>query len=98
MELHKPYYEKHIFVCVNSREVPEESCGPKNSAEIHKRLKDYVKEHGLRDKIRVSKSYCMDLCSHGPVVSIYPENVVYKKVTLDDVNEIIKKHVDILNQ
>jgi len=92
-----PYYQKHIIVCLNVREDPsKDSCGTKNSEEIHKRLKDYVKEHGLGRKVRVSKSMCQDLCAHGPIVSVYPDNVVYSKVTLEDVDVIIKKHIDTL--
>lgn len=94
MELHKTYYQKQIFVCVNTKELPKESCGQKGSSEIHQRLKDYVKEKGLSEKIRVSKSYCQDLCSYGPVVSIYPENIVYRKVAPEDIPLIIKNHID----
>lgn len=96
MEQHKPFYQKQIFVCVNEKQLPEDSCGTKGSAEIHKKLKDYVKEHGLKDRIRVSKSLCQDLCSFGPVVSIYPENIVYKRVKLEDIDEIIRRHIDLL--
>lgn len=96
MELHAPYYKKHIIVCVNEKPLPDESCGTKGSFEIHKKLKEYVKDNKLNTIIRVSKSLCQDMCSFGPVVSIYPENIVYRKVTLDDVPEIIRKHVDVM--
>lgn len=95
----KPYYKKQIFVCINIREDPDrESCGKKNSEEIHKRLKAYVKENGLKNKVRVSKSSCQDLCALGPVVSIYPDNVTYSRVSLEDLKEIIKKHIDVLKE
>ena len=98
MEQHKPYYDKHILVCVMDKShAGKDSCGPKNAEEIWKKLKYYVMENDLRDKIRVSKTYCLDLCSFGPVVTIYPENIVYKKVQLSDVEEIIKKHIEIKN-
>lgn len=96
MEQHKPYFKKQIFVCTKQKPGPKESCHPKDSEEIHKKLKEYVKDKGLQDKIRISKSLCQNLCSHGPVVSIYPENIIYKKVTIDDVGEITKKHIDVL--
>ncbi|MBT3464437.1 (2Fe-2S) ferredoxin domain-containing protein [archaeon] len=94
MELHEPYYEKHILVCVIDKSATgKNSCGPKDAEEIWKKLKSYVKENNLKAKIRVSKTYCLDLCSHGPIVTIYPENTVYKQVKLSDVEEIIKKHL-----
>ena len=89
MESHKPY-EKTIFVCVNERE--NECCRAKGSELIRDELKAAVNARGLKGRVRVSKSLCLDLCSEGPVVMVFPENVVYTHVNQKDVPEIIKKH------
>ncbi len=34
----------------------------------------------------------MGPCDFGPVIVIYPEGVFYKKVTPDDVEEIVNEH------
>lgn len=85
-----PKYDKQIFVCIMNKE-HKESCAPKDAVEIHRRLKAYVKENNI--PVRVSKSYCQGLCSQGPIVSIFPDNIYYKEVSLEDVNDIIKKHL-----
>ncbi len=89
MQTHKPH-EKTIFVCVNERET--ECCRAKGSELIRDGLKAAVSRRGLKGRVRVSKVLCMDLCSEGPVVMVFPENVVYTHVSQADVPEIIKKH------
>jgi NADP-reducing hydrogenase subunit HndC len=97
MEIIKPYYDKQIFVCGHEKVAPEKGCGNNDSTEIHRLLKEYVKAHGLKGRIRISRSQCQDLCSEGPIVSVYPENIVYKKVRVGDVAEIIEKHIEEMN-
>ncbi len=45
------------------------------------------------DGYQVSGSGCQGFCQMGPVVTILPENIMYCKVTPDDVNEIIEKTI-----
>ncbi len=91
MEKIIPKYSKQIFVCVMKKEHPKESCAPKNSLEIFKKLRAFADNNKLN--VRVSKSYCQGLCSNGPIVSVFPDNIYYKKVRLEDVDEIIEKHL-----
>jgi NADH-quinone oxidoreductase subunit F len=39
----------------------------------------------------VSKSGCQGFCQMGPLLNIEPDNILYTKVTVDDVNEIVDK-------
>ncbi len=87
----KPHYEKIIFVCTNKRDNGEVCCADKGSCELHKKMKAYVKEQGLSDTIRVSKSGCQDLCSSGITVSVYPDNKVYGRVTEEDIITIVEE-------
>ncbi|EKO38483.1 MAG: NADH:ubiquinone oxidoreductase, NADH-binding (51 kD) subunit [Solidesulfovibrio magneticus str. Maddingley MBC34] len=44
---------------------------------------------GHGDGVRVSHSGCQGFCQMGPLVTILPENILYTKVTDDDVAEIV---------
>lgn len=99
-------YKRMIFVCTNSRQPAaagqtcEAACGNeeygKNSGfELVNVLRDEVKKRGLKGKIRVAKSGCMDLCSAGPNIMVFDENgtsVWYNCVTREDLPQIIEKH------
>ena len=90
-----PRFEKHIFICENKREPghPRGCCSEKGSIEIRKKFKDRLKELGLNSKIRTNSSGCLDGCEFGPTVVIYPEQVWYGGVKLEDVEEIIQSHI-----
>lgn len=85
-------YKKQIFVCINKRE--EGICCMNNNSEaIRLKLKEFTKKHDLGKRVRVSQAKCLDQCSTGPTVMIYPDNIWYSQVTLDDADKIIEKHI-----
>jgi (2Fe-2S) ferredoxin len=47
----------------------------------------------LKQEIRANTSGCLDACEFGASVVIYPEQVWYGRVTVDDVEEIIDSHI-----
>lgn len=93
MEERKLPFRKIIFVCVNAREGGESSCGPRGSEAIREKLKACAKERGLKGKVRVSQSGCMDLCALGPNVMVFPDNVWYQGVTEADIPKIVDAHM-----
>ena len=44
-------------------------------------------------KIRVNLAGCMNRCSEGPVLVIYPEGTWYTFVDETDIDEIIQSHI-----
>lgn len=90
-----PKYERHIFVCENSRpkEHPRGSCDPDREEALRALFKQEVRARGLRATVRANRSGCLDQCEHGPVVVVYPEGVWYGGVTLEDVGEIMDQHI-----
>jgi len=88
-------FEKHIFICENKRPEghPRGCCAEKNSPEIKELLKKRIKELGLNASVRANSAGCLDACEHGITIVIYPEQIWYGKVTVDDVEEIIQQHL-----
>lgn len=91
----KPYYERHIFFCLNERKGGEACCAHLQAQEAFERCKVMVKEAGLSGagKIRVNKAGCLDRCSAGPVAVVYPEGVWYSYVDTHDIEEIFESHL-----
>lgn len=90
-----PRFEKHIFICENKRpeDDPRGCCFNKGSAEVRELLKKRLKELGLNSKVRANVSGCLDACEFGVSVVVYPEQVWYGGVTINDVEEIIQSHI-----
>jgi len=49
--------------------------------------------HGLASEVKVVKTGCFGLCAEGPIMVIYPEGVMYYRVTPEDVAEIVSEHL-----
>ena len=68
-------------------------CISSNSLEIKAKFEKLVAENNLHDKVSVNIVGCFGFCSQGPFVKIFPEDTLYRLVTLDDVDEIFEKDI-----
>ena len=99
MDSHALPFKTIIFICINERPPGErECCHAKDSEALQRHLKALVKEHGLRGRVRVSKSGCMDRCEQGPNVMVFPDNLWYSHVTLEDADLIFQGVFDRLRR
>lgn len=90
-----PFFERHVFVCTNERAAdhPRGCCKAKGSVEVRDRLKAELTARGLSKAIRANAAGCLDQCERGVTVVVYPEQVWYGGVTVDDVTEIVEQHL-----
>ena len=79
--------KRHIVLCGGT------GCLSNNSAEIRQRFEELLKEKGLEDKATVNQVGCFGFCSQGPFVKIFPEDTLYRMVSIDDVDEIIESDI-----
>ena len=91
----KPYFEKHVFFCVNVRDDGRESCGERGALAAQKHCKSRIKQLGLNghEKIRINQAGCLDRCEEGPVLVVYPEGTWYTYVDNSDIDEIVDSHL-----
>lgn len=88
-------FEKHIFICENKRDPSDARgcCSQKGSIEVRDLFKKRLKELGLHKKMRANGTGCLDACAHGPSVVVYPEQIWYGGVKVENVEEIIQSHL-----
>ncbi len=81
----------HIFVCSSSRLTGEIKgyCAGNGNLEVLENFVEEVNDRMLDSEIMVTNTGCVGLCSMGPIVMIYPDQIWYGKVTPDDVEEIM---------
>ena len=58
-------------------------------------MKARVKKLGLsgEGKVRINRSGCLDRCSEGPLLVVYPQAIWYTFVDNQDIDEIIDGHL-----
>ena len=91
----EPHYDKHVFICTNQRPPgdPKGCCADKGGDAVRDAFKQLLHERGLKGKIRANAAGCLDQCSRGVAVVVYPEQVWYGGVTAADVPEIVEQHL-----
>jgi (2Fe-2S) ferredoxin len=86
-------YEKHVFICTNQKGEGKACCGEARGMELVNKFKEVLRDRGLQGKIRAQRSGCIDACSRGPALVIYPEGTYYGHLKLDDVERIVDQHL-----
>lgn len=75
-----------LLICCGS------GCVSAGALKIKERFHEVLKEHNLTTEVNIIETGCMGPCDYGPVMVIYPEGIFYKKVSVDDVAEIVSEH------
>jgi (2Fe-2S) ferredoxin len=90
---------RHVFVCTGK------SCSAVGSAEVQAEFVRILEEKGLRQgkeskgrnplgEVVLTDCSSVGFCSIGVAVIVYPEGIWYGQVTVDDVQEIIERHIE----
>ena len=87
--------EKHILVCTHQRPADHEKgcCLDRGGKEISRAFADEFEARGLWGRFKLNTTSCLGACEQGPRALIYPEGVMYGKLTPQDVPRIIKQHL-----
>lgn len=90
-----PRPERHVFVCTQQRPPghPRSSCGQHAAGDVFNEFLWELQQRNLFDRIQVTATGCMGPCSEGPSVLVYPEGVMYAKVSKERVAEIFERHL-----
>lgn len=82
-------YECHVFVCTNDRLGKRKSCADGDNVTLREALKGRIAEMGWKGKVRISKCGCLGLCQSGPNVIIYPQEIWFSDVSIDEIDSIL---------
>ncbi len=91
----KSNVKRRVVLCAGT------GCVANGSVKVYEALVEAVKKAGVdvtvtmeRDttsEVYVSKSGCQGFCQMGPLLTIFPDNILYTKVQVGDVTEIAEK-------
>ncbi len=89
------YYRYHLFFCTNQRENGAACCQNFGAQMMRDYAKKRLKALGLERKgeVRVNRAGCLNRCSEGPVLVVYPDAVWYSYAGREDIDEIIDEHL-----
>lgn len=89
------HFEHHVFFCLNQREGGESCCMGKGAEAAFDHMKSRIKKLHLngKGKVRINPAGCLDRCSEGPLLVVYPQAIWYTFVDNEDIDEIIDSHL-----
>ena len=61
--------------------------------DVMNRFLEEIQNRQLFGQIAVTNTGCLGPCGYGPSVLVYPDAILYGKVTVDDVPAIIEEHL-----
>jgi (2Fe-2S) ferredoxin len=86
--------ERYVFVCMNERPPghPRGSCLERGAIQLVEQFAALIMEKDLIDKVRLIRTSCLDTCESGVTLAVYPDDVWYGRVSVEDVGEIVESH------
>ena len=89
------YFKHHVFFCTNQRDDGRPCCENLGASEMRSYAKQRIKSLELNGagKIRINTAGCLDRCSEGPVIVVYPDETWYTYIDQEDIDEIINEHL-----
>ncbi|MDO6355332.1 NADH-quinone oxidoreductase subunit NuoF [Caloramator sp. CAR-1] len=81
------FYRSQVLICGGT------GCTSSGSMDLKEKFHGEVKKNGIENEIEIIRTGCFGLCELGPVVIVYPEGAFYSRVTVEDVEEIVKEHL-----
>ncbi|QWB96414.1 NADH-quinone oxidoreductase subunit NuoF [Mycoplasmatota bacterium] len=68
-------------------------CMSSHSKDIKKSFEKTLTAMGLKKEVNIVLTGCFGLCERGPVVILYPDEIFYAHVSVNDVEEICEEHI-----
>jgi (2Fe-2S) ferredoxin len=68
-------------------------CHTKEGVNIMMKFMEEIEDRDLGGEVFITNTGCFGICEKGPIVVVYPDNVWYGCVSLDDVEEIMDEHI-----
>ncbi len=68
-------------------------CTSSNSNKIIEKFNQELAKHAMSLEVQIVRTGCFGLCELGPIVIVYPEGTFYTRITEQNVEEIVEKHL-----
>ena len=78
-------YRAHVLCCRGT------GCTSGGSESVFEAFGGEIEKRGLADEVKVVMTGCHGLCEMGPIVVLYPDDLLYCRVQAGDVQQIVEE-------
>jgi NADH:ubiquinone oxidoreductase subunit F (NADH-binding)/(2Fe-2S) ferredoxin/Fe-S-cluster-containing hydrogenase component 2 len=79
-------FRANLMLCAGT------GCVASGTMKVKEALQQELKKQGLDEEIKVVLTGCNGYCAEGPVMSVYPEEVFYQKLTVEEIPKLVEEH------
>ena len=79
-------YRANLLMCAGT------GCVASGTPKVRNALKAELEKRGLADEIKIVLTGCNGFCAEGPVMLVYPEEIFYQKLTVEDIPKLVEEH------
>ncbi|MBI5665235.1 MAG: NADH-quinone oxidoreductase subunit NuoF [Nitrospirae bacterium] len=79
-------YRANLLMCAGT------GCVASGTPKVRDALKAELEKRGLADEIKIVLTGCNGFCAEGPVMLVYPEEIFYQKLTVEDIPKLVEEH------
>jgi NADH:ubiquinone oxidoreductase subunit F (NADH-binding)/(2Fe-2S) ferredoxin len=76
----------HLMLCAGT------GCVASGTTKVKAALEEELAKKGLDKEIKIVLTGCNGYCAEGPVMAVYPEEIFYQKVTVEEVPNLVEEH------
>ncbi len=79
-------FRANLMLCAGT------GCVASGTMKVKEALSEELKKRGLDEEIRIVLTGCNGYCAEGPVMSVYPDQVFYQKLTVEEIPKLVEEH------
>ncbi len=79
-------YRANLLLCAGT------GCVASGTPKVKVALQDELDKRGLANEIKIVSTGCNGFCAEGPVMLVYPEEIFYQKLTVEEIPKLVEEH------
>src|ERR1700690_4111204 len=79
-------FRANLMLCAGT------GCVASGAMKVASALREEIKKNGLEEEIKLVLTGCNGYCAEGPIMAVYPDEIFYQKLTVEDVPKLVEEH------
>ncbi|MEW6108200.1 MAG: NADH-quinone oxidoreductase subunit NuoF [Nitrospirota bacterium] len=79
-------FRANLMLCAGT------GCVASGTMKVNAALKEELKKRGLEEEIKIVLTGCNGYCAEGPVMSVYPDQIFYQALTVEEIPKLVEEH------
>ena len=79
-------FRANLMLCAGT------GCVASGTMKVKAALVEELEKRGLENEIKIVLTGCNGYCAEGPVMAVYPDEIFYQKLTVEEIPKLVEEH------